>query len=73
MVEIEFNYNQRITVIQATLDEPFENLIDKFFQKSLLQPRSVYFLANGKRIDNPQNKVESFMSDLNKQNKKMPI
>ena len=73
MVEIEFDYNQRITVIQAKLDEPFQNLINKFFQKSLLQPGSVYFLANGKHIDNPQNKVESFMSDLNKQNKKMPV
>ena len=73
MVEIEFDYNQRITVIQAKLDESFQNLINKFFQKSLLQPGSVYFLANGKHIDNPQNKVESFMSDLNKQNKKMPV
>ncbi len=73
MVEIEFDYNQRITVIQAKLDEPFQNLINKFFQKSLLQPGSVYFLTNGKHIDNPQNKVESFMSDLNKQNKMMPV
>ena len=73
MVEIEFNYNQRITVIQAKLDEPFQNLINKFFQKSLLQPGAVYFLANGKQINNPQNKVESLMTDLNKQNKKMKV
>ena len=73
MVEIEFNYNQRITVIQAKLDEPFQNLINKYLQKSLLQPGSVYFLANGKHINNPQNKVESFMSNLNKQNKKMQV
>ena len=73
MVEIEFDYNQRITVIQAKLDEPFQNLIDKFLQKSLIQPGSVYFLANGKLVNKQQNKVESFMSDLNKQNKKMQV
>ena len=30
MIEIEFNYNQQITIIQSTFDEPFKNVIDKY-------------------------------------------
>ena len=51
MVEIEFNFNQAITNIQAKLDDPFQDVINKFMQKSLLQPGSVNFLANGKVIN----------------------
>ena len=72
MVEIEFNFNQAITNIQAKLDDPFQDVINKFMQKSLLQPGSVNFLANGKVI-NPNESVESHMSNLNKENKKMKI
>ena len=72
MVEIEFNFNQVITNVQAKLDDPFQDVINKFMQKSLLQPGSVNFLANGKVI-NPNGSVESHMSNLNKENKKMKI
>ena len=72
MVEIEFNFNQAITNIQAKLDDPFQDVINKFMQKSLLQPGSVNFLANGKVI-NPNESVENHMSNLNKENKKMKI
>ena len=72
MVEIEFNFNQAITNIQAKLEDPFKDVINKFMQKSLLQPGSVNFLANGKVI-NPNKSVESHMSNLNKENKKMKI
>ena len=72
MVEIEFNFNQSLTNIQANLDEKFQDVINKYLQKSLLEPGSVYFLLNGKPI-NPNESVESHMSDLDKQNKKMKI
>ena len=72
MVEIEFNYNQRITNIQSKLNEPFQNVINKYNQKSLLEPNSVCFLLNGKPI-NPNESVESHMSHLDKENKKMKI
>jgi len=48
MVEIEFDFNQMMTNIQAKLDDPFKDTINKFMQKSLLQPGSVHFLANDK-------------------------
>ena len=72
MVEIEFNFNQAITNIQANLEDPFRDVINKFIQKSLLEPGSVNFLANGKLI-NPDESVESHMSNLNKESKKMKI
>ena len=72
MVEVEFDLNQAITVIQAKLDEPFQVVIDKFIQKTLIEPNSVYFIANAKPIE-PQLTVESQMSDLNKQNKKLIV
>ena len=72
MVEIEFDFNQVKTNIQAKLNDPFQYVINKFMQKSLLQSGSVSFLANGKVI-NPNGSVASHMSNLNKQNKKMNI
>ena len=72
MVEIEFDFNQMMTNIQAKLDDPFKDTINKFMQKSLLQPGSVHFLANDKVI-NQNESVESHMIDLNKENKKMRI
>ena len=72
MVEVVFDLNQAITIIQANLDEPFQGVIDKFIQKTLIKPNSVYFIANAKPVD-PQQTVESQMSELNKQNKKLSI
>ena len=72
MVEVVFDMNQAITVIQANLDEPIQGVIDKFIQKTLIKPNSVYYIANAKPVD-PQKTVESQMSELNKQNKKLSI
>ena len=72
MIEIEFNYNQKITVIQTKLSEPFKNVINKYLQKTLLEPNNVFFIANGKQI-NPEDKVENQISQINKENKNMKI
>ena len=72
MIEVEFDYNQNVTVIQAKLDVPFQDIINKYLQKSLLDSNSVYFLANGKQI-NPEQTVGSQMNELNKKNKKMKV
>ena len=57
MVEIEFDFNQQITVIQTKLDEPFKNAINKYLQKSLLDSNNAFFIANGRQI-NPEEKVK---------------
>ena len=72
MVEIEFNFNQSLTNIQANLDEKFQDVINKYLQKSSLESGSVYFLLNGKPI-NPNESIESHMSNLDKENKRMKI
>ena len=72
MVEIEFDLNQVITNIQAKLEDQFQDVINKFMQKSSVKSGSVNFLANGKVI-NPDESVESHMSNLNKENNKMKI
>ena len=72
MAEIEFIYNQQCTIIQANLDEPLKNIINKYLQKSLLNENSVFFIANGKPI-NSEMTVESHMNQLNKENKKLKI
>ena len=72
MIEIEFNYNQHYSTIQANLNARFEEVINKYIQKSYLNPSSIYFLANGKRI-NPKDTVEKQMNDMNKQNKNLKV
>ena len=69
MVSIEFQFNEISTLIQANPEEPFKEAINKYFQKSSIDPNSICFLANGKNI-NPEKTIASQMSKLNKQNKK---
>ena len=72
MVEIEFNYKQDITIIQANLDASFELIIEQFIKKTNLERKNVYFLANGIYI-NKNDIIENIMSESEKQNKKMTI
>ena len=72
MIEIEFNYNQVITNIKAKIEDPFQDVINKFLQKSLLEPDSVNFFVNGNVI-NPNESVERHMNNLDKEYKKMKI
>ncbi len=73
MVDIEFHFDQIITIIQAELEEPLQEVINRYINKSSLGLNSISFLINGNRINNLQETVESFMSDLDKQNKKVTI
>ena len=51
MIQIEFDYNQIKTVIQANLTDTFQDVINKYTQKALLDPKTLCFLANGKVLD----------------------
>ena len=72
MVEIEFDLNQQILTVQANLNDIFQVAINSYIKKSLLDPESVFFLANGKQIE-PNKTIESQMSNLNKASKKMKV
>ena len=69
MITIEFNFGQRIIVIQANLSDPFQIPLNQFTQKTSIPLNSVNFIANGLTIK-PENTVESHMSNLNKTDKK---
>ena len=66
MFKIEFNYNQHITTIQANINEPFKNVINKFLQKSQIEPKHFFFIANGKPII-PENTIASQITKMNKE------
>ena len=72
MIDIEFHYNQQIILIQSILDEPFKNVIDKYFQKSQFDRNNVFFIVNGQPI-NPEEKIEKQMNKMNKDNKSLKI
>ena len=72
MITIEFNFNQRITIIKAKLSDPFQIPLNQFAQKTLIPLNSLNFIANGLTIK-PEKTVESHMSNLNKKDEKMTV
>ena len=72
MVQIEFDNNQMITVIQANLGDLFKDVINKYLAKSLISSENVSFLANGSII-NPNLTVEKQINNLDKDNKTMKV
>ena len=68
MVQIEFDNNQMITVIQANLGDLFKDVINKYLGKTLISPDIVSFVANG-CIINPNLTVEKQMNNFDKENK----
>ena len=69
MVDVEFNYQQNMTIIQGNLNDSFETIIKKYIIKSNLDINNLYFISNGKII-NKNDKLENIMSESNKMNKK---
>ena len=55
MVQVEFYFNQTLTVIQSNLEDTFKEVIYKYIQKTMMNTESLYFIANGKMI-NPDKK-----------------
>ena len=72
MFTMEFNFNQRITIIKAKLSDPFQIPLNQFAQKTLIPLNSLNFIANG-LIIKPEKTVESHMSNLNKKDEKMTV
>ena len=72
MVEIEFNYLQDKTIIQANLNDPFSKIISNFINKTQLDLNNLCFLSNGKNL-NKSETINQIISDSEKRNKKMTI
>ena len=72
MVEVEFNYQQIKISIQGNLKDIFEEIIQKYVTKANLDINNIYFISNGKIINN-EDKLENLMSESDKRNKKIII
>ena len=72
MVEIEFSYKQKITVIQCNLDEKIHSICLRFVSKLNLDINDLYFLYNGNKL-NYESTVNQTISSLDKNSNKMKI
>ena len=72
MVEIEFNYEQNKIIIQGDMNNIFEEIIQKYINKTNLDINNIYFISNGKII-NKKDKIENIMSESDKRNNKIII
>ena len=72
MITIEFNYEQQIIEIQTNIKDTFQEAINKYLQKSLLDKESIMFLANGLLLK-PEKTIESQMNSLNEKNNNIKV
>lgn len=72
MIQIEFQLDQQIIIIQAKSDETFQAVIDRYIQKTQIQLNSVYFISNGSQIKLDQT-LENAMTEFEKQNQKIKV
>ncbi len=66
MVEVEFNYQQMITIIQANFTDSFNSIINKFIVKTQLDINNLHFLSKGKAIQNNELIENIMMNQTNK-------
>ena len=72
MITIEFNFNQKITIIKANLSDPFQIPLNQFSKKTLIPLDSLNFIANYLPIK-PENTIKSHMSIIDIQNGKLNV
>ena len=72
MVEVIFNFQQNITIIQANINDSFYTIIKKFINKTQLNINNLYFLSNGKYL-NKNEIIKNIINESEKRDKKMII
>lgn len=65
MINIEFEYNKKITIIEAKVDDKFKDVINKYLQKSLLDSKFLSFLVHGKE-KNQEETIEKILEEKDK-------
>ena len=63
MSSVEFIFNEKSIIIQCTENDKMKNIIEKFIGKTNIDINSVFFLNEGKTIDE-----ESMFSEIKKEN-----
>ena len=66
MVELEFNCQQIITIIQANFTDSFNSIINKFIVKTQIDINNLNFLSKGKAIQNNELIENIMMNQTNK-------
>ena len=72
MVQVEFDIDQNIIIIQSNLTDPFKEIVSKFLKKAQIESETLSFFTNGIAI-NLNGTLESKMNQINKQNKIIKI
>ena len=72
MINIEIIYQGSPFTIQTESNQTFNDVIQKFLQKSNANPEKLYFLTNGFTV-NKENKIANLMSTENKNQNKMVV
>ena len=65
MINIEFEYNKKITIIEAKVEDKFKDVINKYLQKSLLDSKFLSFLVHGKE-KNQEETIEKILEEKDK-------
>ncbi len=68
-MEIIFNYDQIETAIQSDLNDPFNQVLLKFEEKTQLNIKHLEFLSNGKVIQKGD-KVSDLINEEEKKSKR---
>ena len=72
MVELEFDYNQIKTTVQANLTDDFGTIINKYCQKAQIDKNRVTFFAHSVQIPEDK-KLIDVMNQIEKRDMKMYI
>ena len=72
MAQLEFEYSQNVVIIQVNFDDLFKTAFNKYYQKTLIKPNSVVFIANGMKLSENKRIIDS-MNQMQIMNRKMRI
>ena len=72
MVEVEFNYIQNKTTVQSSLNESFEEIMNKYSNKCHFDINKLNFSVYGKNI-NKKEALHNIINESDKQNKRIII
>ena len=73
MVEIEFIYNGNTTLFQANYSDKFKDIVQKLHLKLDFDINKVYYLYNGKTIENKKLTLNEIIKNIDKERNKMAI
>jgi hypothetical protein len=73
MVEIEFIYNGNTTLFQANYSDQFKDIVQKLHLKLDFDINKVYYLYNGKTIENKNLTIFEIIKSIDKESNKMAI